>query len=204
MRILVAEDEPVSQFALVRTLEQWGHTVESASDGLEACLRLTAPDPPPLGILDWMMPGLDGVEVCQRVRAARLRVDPYLIMLTTRNSRQDLVEGLRAGADDYMTKPFDRVELQARLQVGIRVVNLHLALADRIRELEESRAREHDLRTLMPICSYCKKIRDERTDWMMIDRYLSEHGYEFTHAVCPDCIESLEQQIDLSRLKSGE
>jgi len=203
MRILVAEDEPVSQFALVKTLEQWGHTVESAADGLEACLRLTAPDPPTLAILDWMMPGLDGVEVCQRVRAARLRVDPYLIMLTTRSSREDLVEGLKAGADDYMTKPFDRVELQARLQVGIRVVNLHLALADRIRELEESRAREHNLRTLMPICSYCKKIRGDHAEWMMIDRYLSDHGYEFTHAVCPDCIESLQQQLDRSPLKDA-
>ena len=200
MRILVAEDEPVSQFALVRTLQQWGHTVETAEDGLDACLRLTAGDPPPLGILDWMMPGLDGIEVCQRVRAARLRVDPYLIMLTTRSSREDLVVGLRAGADDYMTKPFDHLELQARLQVGIRVVNLHLALADRIRELEESRAREHNLRTLMPICSYCKKIRADR-EWQMIDRYLSEHGYEFTHAVCPDCMESLEQQLDRSAVK---
>ena len=72
-----------------------------------------------------------------------------------------------------MTKPFDRVELQARLQVGIRVVNLQMALVDRIRELEESRAREHDLRTLMPICSYCKKIRDDRNYWQMLDRYMS-------------------------------
>ena len=204
MRILVAEDEPVSLFALVRTLEQWGHTVDSASDGLEACLRLTAPDPPSLGIVDWMMPGLDGLEVCQRVRAARLRVDPYLIMLTTRSSREDLVEGLRAGADDYMVKPFDRAELQARLHVGIRVVNLHLALADRIRELEESRAREHNLRMLMPICSYCKKIRGDRSEWVMIDRYLTEHGYEFTHAVCPDCSQSLQQQLDRRLLKGEE
>jgi sigma-B regulation protein RsbU (phosphoserine phosphatase) len=201
MRILVADDEPVSQFALVRTLEQWGHTAELANDGLEACLRLTAADPPTLGILDWMMPGLDGIEVCQRVRAARLRVDPYLIMLTTRSSREDLVEGLRAGADDYMVKPFDRVELQARLQVGIRVVNLHLALADRIRELEESRAREHDLRTLMPICSYCKKICNEQAEWLMIDRYLTEHGYEFTHAVCPDCTNAFEHDLDRNPLK---
>jgi sigma-B regulation protein RsbU (phosphoserine phosphatase) len=195
MKILVAEDEPVSQFALVRTLEQWGHQVETVADGLNACLRLTASDAPPLAILDWMMPGLDGVEVCERVRAAALRVDPYLIMLTTRNGRDDLVQGLTAGADDFMTKPFDRVELQARLQVGIRVVNLQLALVERIRELEESRARENDLRTLMPICSYCKKIRDDRNYWQMLDRYMSEHGFEFTHGVCPDCMESLQGQL---------
>ena len=191
MRILVAEDEPVSQYALVRTLEQWGHTVESVADGLEACLRLTAPSPPSLAILDWMMPGLDGVEVCQRVRAASLPVYPYLVMLTTRNGRDDLAQALAAGADDYMTKPFDRVELQARLQVGIRVVNLHRALADRIKELEESRARERHLRTLMPICSYCKKIQGNGQRWQLIDQYLMEHGYEFTHGVCPDCLESL-------------
>lgn len=191
MRILVAEDEPVSQFALVRTLEQWGHTVETVSDGLEACLRLTAPSPASLAIVDWMMPGLDGIEVCQRVRAASLPVYPYIVMLTSRNGRDDLAQALAAGADDFMSKPFDRVELQARLQVGIRVVNLHRALAERIRELEESRARERNLRTLMPICAYCKKIRSDEQRWQQIDQYLSEHGYEFTHAVCPDCLDSV-------------
>lgn len=191
MKILVAEDDVVSRFALVRTLEQWGHTAETVDDGLEACLRLTAPDPAPLAILDWEMPGLDGVEVCQRVRAASMRVDPYLIMLTSRSTREDLARALAAGADDYMTKPFDGVELHARLQVGIRVVNLHRALADRIRELEESRAREQHLRMLMPICSYCKRIRGAEHEWQAIDKYLSEHGYEFTHAVCPDCLETV-------------
>ncbi len=192
MRILVAEDDPVPRYALQRTLEQWGHAVETADDGQQACDLLTAADAPPLAILDWMMPALDGVEVCRRVRAASLRVDPYLIILTSRSSREDLVQALAAGADDYMTKPFDRIELQARLQVGIRVVNLHRALADRIRELEETRLREQHLRTLMPICSFCKKIRGG-DEWQMIDRYLSENGYEFTHAVCPDCLSSLEQ-----------
>jgi phosphoserine phosphatase RsbU/P len=195
MKILVAEDEPVSQLALVRSLEQWGHQVETVADGLNACLRLTASDAPPLAILDWMMPGMDGVEVCERVRAAALRVDPYLIMLTGRNGRDALVQGLTAGADDFMTKPFDRVELQARVQVGVRVVNLQLALVDRIQELEQSRAREHSLRTLMPICSYCKKIRNDGNYWQMLERYMSENGYEFTHGVCPDCLESLNTQL---------
>ena len=87
----------------------------------------------------------------------------------------------------------------ARLHAGMRIVNLHRALTDRIHELEESRQREHHLRTLMPICSYCKKIRGDRDDWEPIDRYLAEHGYRFTHAVCPTCLDSVAVAADAAR-----
>jgi phosphoserine phosphatase RsbU/P len=191
VHILIADDDSVSRTVLVRTLELWGHEVAVVVDGLEACGQLIMPGAPLLAILDWGMPGLEGPEVCRKVRAATLRVQPYLVMLTARHTPEDLAEALEAGADDFLSKPFNRVELMARLHAGMRVLNLHRALTDRIQELEESRQREHHLRTLMPICSYCKKIRGDKNDWEPIDQYLAEHGYRFTHAVCPTCIESV-------------
>jgi DNA-binding response OmpR family regulator len=191
VHILIADDDSVSRTVLVRTLEQWGHEVEVVVDGLEACARLIVPGAPLLAILDWGMPGLEGPEVCRKVRAAPLRVQPYLVMLTARHTPEDLAVALEAGADDFLSKPFNRVELMARLHAGMRILNLHRALTDRIQELEESRQREHHLRTLMPICSYCKKIRGDKDDWEPIDQYLAEHGYRFTHAVCPSCLDSV-------------
>jgi sigma-B regulation protein RsbU (phosphoserine phosphatase) len=200
VHILIADDESVSRTVLVRTLEQWGHEVEVVVDGLEACTRLIVPGAPPLAILDWGMPGLEGPEVCRSVRAAALRLQPYLVMLTARHTPEDLAEALEAGADDFLSKPFNRVELMARLHAGMRILNLHRALTDRIQELEESRQREHHLRTLMPICAYCKKIRGDRDEWEPIDQYLAEHGYRFTHAVCPSCLDSVGTLPPMPRL----
>jgi DNA-binding response OmpR family regulator len=191
VHILVADDDSVSRTLLARTLEHWGHEVSAVADGLEACLRLRQPGAPTLAILDWTMPGLEGPEICRQIRASALRMQPYLVILTARDTSGDLATALEAGADDFLSKPFDRVELMARLHAGMRILNLHRALTDRIQELEESRQREHHLRTLMPICSYCKKIRGDKDEWEPIDQYLAEHGYRFTHAVCPSCMDTL-------------
>jgi phosphoserine phosphatase RsbU/P len=191
VHILVADDDTVSRTLLARTLEQWGHEVEVVGDGLEACRRLIGPDAATIAILDWSMPGLEGPEVCRQVRASALRVQPHLVMLTARQTAQDLATALEAGADDFVSKPFNRVELMARLHAGVRIVNLHRALTDRIHELEEAKRREEQLRSLMPICSYCKKIFGDRRDWEPIDQYLAEHGYRFTHAVCPTCLDAV-------------
>jgi sigma-B regulation protein RsbU (phosphoserine phosphatase) len=200
VHILIADDESVSRTVLARTLEQWGHEVEVVVDGLEASKRLVVPGAALLAILDWGMPGLEGPEVCRSVRAAALRLQPYLVMLTARHTPEDLAEALEAGADDFLSKPFNRVELMARLHAGMRILNLHRALTDRIQELEESRQREHHLRTLMPICAYCKKIRGDRDEWEPIDQYLAEHGYRFTHAVCPSCLDSVGTLPPMPRL----
>ena len=191
MHILTADDDSVSRTLLVRTLEHWGHEVEVVDEGLEARRRLVEPGGPTLAILDWGMPGLEGPEVCRQVRAAALRLQPYLVMLTARHAPEDLAVAMEAGADDFLSKPFNRVELMARLHAGMRIVNLQRALTDRIQELEESRQREHHLRTLTPICSYCKKIRGDKADWEPIDQYLAEHGYRFSHAVCPSCLDTV-------------
>lgn len=141
MKILIAEDDMVSRRVLQATLVKWGHDVIVASDGDEALTVLQGADAPPLAILDWMMPGLDGVEVCRRARqSSPATTPPYIILLTARTEKEDVVAGLEAGADDYLTKPFVRVELRARIEVGARVIKLQKGLADRVEELNQSLA----------------------------------------------------------------
>ena len=140
MRILIAEDSHVSRRLLEAQLQRWGHEVEVAADGDAAWEAIQQKDAPALAILDWMMPGVDGVEICRRARARGAALPLYIILLTARTASEDVVQGLDAGADDYVTKPFRAAELQARLGVGIRIVLLQRQLAERVAELEEALA----------------------------------------------------------------
>jgi diguanylate cyclase (GGDEF)-like protein len=124
MRILIAEDDPVSRQVLATRLRNWGDEVIACPDGTSAWEALQKPDAPKLAILDWMMPGLDGLEVCRRVRGLTGRAYSYLLLLTARSQREDVVAGLEAGADDYLTKPVDLNELRARLRAGHRILEL--------------------------------------------------------------------------------
>jgi DNA-binding response OmpR family regulator len=124
-RILVAEDDAISRGFICARLAKWGYEVVATQNGTEAMTALRSQDAPSLAILDWMMPGMDGLEICRRVREVNRRV--YLILLTARGSKENVVEGLRAGADDYLTKPFDSDELQARILVGLRMMALQAA-----------------------------------------------------------------------------
>jgi len=205
MRLLIAEDENTSRLMLEAILKKWGYEVISTVDGFEAWETLRQDDPPQLAILDWMMPGMDGVEVCRQVRARSELQHLYLIILTSRDTPDDIAEALHAGADDFITKPFDRRELQARIQVGRRVVELQSALAQRVRELEEALKREKRLQGLLPICSYCKKIRDDQNYWQQVEAYIEEHsGAAFSHSICPDCYADIVQpQLDEFRTRIG-
>lgn len=128
MRVLIAEDEPLARHLLRRTLEAWGYEVVVASDGTEAWRVLDADDRPTIAILDWMMPGTDGVEICRRLRSTNGRPYVYVIMLTAKGRREDVVAALTAGADDIVAKPFDHHELQARLRTAERIVTLEAKL----------------------------------------------------------------------------
>jgi DNA-binding response OmpR family regulator len=193
MRILVAEDDIVSRHLLGAALVKWGYEVVSCTNGVEAHQMLGKPDAPRMAILDWMMPGMDGIRVCQEARQRQQFKPVYIILLTTRGRGEDIVAGLEAGADDYMTKPFYPEELHARLRVGLRIVNLQSHLTDRVDELESAISRLKRLQGLLPICSYCKKIRDDRNYWLQIESYVSEHsGAQFSHNPCPKCLESME------------
>jgi DNA-binding response OmpR family regulator len=201
MKILIAEDNPVSRRVLEATLEKFGHQVVVADDGAQAWTALQRADAPSLAILDWMMPELDGVEICRRVRETPTSTPPYIILLTAKSERTDVVAGLDAGANDYLTKPFDRAELRARVQVGVQVLELQKNLADRVTELEDALAQVKQLQALLPICSYCKNIRDEQNYWQQLDSYLMEHAdVMFSHGICPDCYQNVVQpQIDHAR-----
>ena len=136
MRILIADDDLVSRRLLERTLVSQGHEVTAVGDGLAAIAALLAPDGPRLAILDWMMPGATGLEVCRQVRA-RPAPYVYVLLLTARGRREDVVTGLDAGADDFLTKPFDALELRARLRPGERIVDLQEGLIRAREELRE-------------------------------------------------------------------
>jgi DNA-binding response OmpR family regulator len=148
-RILVAEDDAVSRRKLEFTLENWGYEVITTFNGTYALEKLMADDAPSLAILDLMMPGLDGLEVCRRVRAVYRITPPYIIILTVRGDKDDIVRGLSAGANDYISKPFDQAELKARLAVGQQMISLHNKLAKRIRELEAALSRIKRLQGLL-------------------------------------------------------
>ena len=130
MRILIADDDVTSRLVLAGVLRKCGHEVLATTDGAEAWEALQRPDAPRLAVLDWMMPGLAGIEVCRRVRALASDQPPYLIILTARGEKADIVAGLEAGADDYLAKPFDPGELRARVEVGRRMVELQASLAE--------------------------------------------------------------------------
>ncbi|PYV91799.1 MAG: response regulator, partial [Acidobacteria bacterium] len=116
----------------------------------------------------------------------------YIILLTAKERSQDIVAGLQAGADDYLTKPFDLEELRARMQAGLRISELQDSLAERVRELEDALSRVRILQGLLPICSYCKKIRDDSNYWQQIENYVTAHsGAQFSHSVCPQCYEEI-------------
>ena len=137
MDILIAEDDPISRRTLEVTLQRWGHRVLVTNEGQSAFEALSREDGPQLAIIDWMMPYLDGLTICSRLRENPAKRSTYVILLTARGEKKDIVTGLGSGADDYITKPFDRDELQARVNVGIRMVELQQRLAERVAELEE-------------------------------------------------------------------
>lgn len=188
MKVLIAEDDPLSRRLLEATLSKFGYDVVLATDGAQAWALFQSEEPPSLAILDWMMPEMDGVEVCRRVRSLSTTTPPYLMLLTAKSEKADVVAGLDAGANDYLTKPFDRSELRARIQVGVHVLELQKALVERVRELEAALSQVTQLQGLLPICSYCNKIRDEQNYWQRVESYLSEHtDVVFSHGICPDC-----------------
>ena len=197
MRVLIADDDRVASEMLSRTLTRWEFDVTVVSDGGAAWRHLEAERAPTLAILDWMMPNLDGPEVCRRMRTERPLANMYLILLTSLDARKDLVAGLDAGADDYVVKPFDPEELRARVQVGVRVLTLQAQLGERVSELQEALSNVKQLHGLLPICSYCKRIRGDDSYWQQVESYIAERSEaQFSHGICPACFADVEKQIE--------
>lgn len=190
MDILIADDDAAGRLLLETHLKAWGHTIIVANEGQEALKRLREPDAPKLAILDWVMPRMDGTDVVRVMRATPTPTPTYFILLTIKDREEDIVVGLSAGANDYIVKPFRQEELRARVSVGERVVTLQTSLAQRVAELEQAISRVKCLEELLPVCMYCKKIRDEENLWDSVENYLSRKaGIQFSHGVCPGCFE---------------
>ena len=190
-RILIADDHRPTRDALRTLLENRAFEVVTAGSGDVALEVLTEPDPPRIAIVDWEMPGATGLEVCRAVRSRHDDSYVYLIIVTARVGEEDIGKAMAAGADDFIRKPCGVSELLARVRNGQRTIALQSSLAGRIAELEESTERMRQLKRLLPICMYCKKIRDDSDYWQEIEVYIREHtGTDFSHGICPECMKS--------------
>lgn len=196
MRILIAEDDATSRIVLATVLTKDGYDVTATDDGGAAWEVLKKPDAPRLAILDLMMPGIDGMELVRRVRAIPSSAPPYLIIVSTRSEKADVISALDAGANDYLTKPFDPGELRARIEVGRRMIEMRFELNEKVEELSQALAEVRTLKGIVPICANCKNVRDDQGYWNRVETYLNEHTEaDFTHAVCPDCMKRLYPQF---------
>ena len=188
-RVLIVEDHAPTRDALTFLLNRNGYELFVTSDGLAARDALLAPNAPTIALLDWMLPGMTGLEVCREVRAMRPDRYTYIIIVTGRDAMEDLSQAFAAGADDFIRKPCDPAELLARLRTGERILELEAGLMLRVQEAEETLERVRQLKRLLPICMYCKKVRDDESYWQEIDEYIHLHtGTDFSHGVCPGCV----------------
>ena len=192
MKILIADDSVVVRKRLVALLTEWGHEVVESKDGEETWRLLCGHAVPPIVILDWVMPEPDGVELCRRIRDTPALKKAYVLMLTSMSNPEDIVVGLNAGANDFIVKPFNEAELKARVDVGVRMVELQAELTNRVAELERAMVEITELRGILPICAYCKNVRDDKNYWQTVEHYISAHAdVKFSHGVCPKCLESV-------------
>jgi DNA-binding response OmpR family regulator len=189
-RVLLAEDEAVTRRLLEAGLIRAGFDPVTVPDGQAAWDELQRSNAPQLVVLDWNMPGLDGPEVCRRLRALNKATYTYMVLVTARNAKSDVVEGLSAGADDFVSKPVDPDELRARLRTGERVVQLEQTLQAKVAELRESADHVAELQGMIPICMHCKRIRNQEQLWEKVETYVERRSSaRFSHALCADCLE---------------
>jgi CheY-like chemotaxis protein len=192
MIVLIADDLDVNRKLLRSLLSADGYDVIEASNGTDAFQILQGATGPIVGLIDWEMPEMEGIEVCRQTRALQGTPPIYLILLTVRDSKQDIVAGLQGGANDYITKPFDKTELLARVGIGKQMVQLQQTLTERVAELGEALLSVKQLGGLLPICSYCKKIRDDQNYWQQVESYVGKHSdAKFSHSICPQCYEDI-------------
>jgi DNA-binding response OmpR family regulator len=196
MRVLIADDDAALRHGLRVQLQKWGYDPIVCEDGIGARDVLLGDDPPPMAILDWSMPGADGVALCREIRESAVLNAMYVILLTAHDTRDAMVAGLSGGADEYVTKPFDWGVLQARLKIGARITTLQQTLSQRVDELQKALTMVKQLSGLLPICSYCKRIRRDGDYWQQLEAYVSEHSEaEFSHGVCPECFEQAKKEF---------
>jgi len=206
MKVLIAEDDKISRRMLERTIGLWEYEIETAENGKEAWRMLQEKNSPKLVLLDWMMPEMTGIDVCQKLRADETDNPPYIILLTAKSSKDDIIKGFEAGADDFISKPFQKDELRSRLNAGRRVLELQQKLGEKITELEQAAEHIQTLQGILPICMYCHKIRTDNEAWERIDMYIERHSEaRFSHSLCPECSDQLYGDQDwYIKMKKGD
>ena len=198
MRVLIADDDATLRYGLTVQLQKWGYEPVVCEDGDQARAMLTGATPPPLAILDWSMPGADGIALCREIRATPALASIYVVLLTARDRLDEIVAGLEQGADEYIVKPFEWDVLRARLQSGARIAQLQQSLAQRIKELQNALATVKQLSGLLPICAYCKRIRRDDNYWQQLETFIAERSEaDFSHGVCPPCLEKAKKEFGL-------
>jgi sigma-B regulation protein RsbU (phosphoserine phosphatase) len=198
MQILIVDDDPISRRLADHALNDCGVAVTLIDEGNAAWEAVRDRKEPTLLILDRMMPGVDGLDLCRRARLAGDFPPLYIVMVTSAGQSSEIAGGLEAGADDYVVKPFNRAELRARAQVGMRMLALQDSLARRLAELETALTNVKQLRGLLPMCSYCRKVRVDEKYWQQLEGYVTEHSdAQFSHGICPECFPALMDQAKL-------
>jgi len=188
LRILAVDDDAATRATLTSVIQGAGWTPVVVEDPEEAFDILIGPDAPPIALIDWHMPKLSGLDLCRQVRRADPDARPYLIFVTANTASTDVVTGLDAGADGYMTKPISPIELQARVRAGLRMIAVQSELRLRLREAESIAAQAKPLREMMPICCYCHRVRHGNEKWSSLEEYLRlQVNVKFTHGFCPTC-----------------
>ncbi|MBN2656236.1 MAG: response regulator transcription factor [Spirochaetales bacterium] len=189
MKILIADDDLTSRSILQAVLVRSGFTVIESVNGQQAWEEIQKPDAPNLIILDWIMPEMNGLDVVEKTRGLNKEPEPYIIMLTSKSDKSDIIKGLNTGADDYLSKPFDLGELRARINAGKRIVELNEKIMNQIQELRKANDHIKTLQGIIPICSYCHKIRTDEGSWDQMELYISRHSEaQFSHGICPECM----------------
>jgi phosphoserine phosphatase RsbU/P len=189
MRILVAEHEPMLRRMLENMLTAWGHQVIVAESSSETWRLLRGDEPPTMLVLDWLMPKLGAVEICRKIRQDPSTSNVHVIMLVSRGRTSDaFAASLNAGADDYISKPFDPEELRARVRVGVHAMQLQRNLDDLTREFDQQRTHPDQAQELLPVCTECGRMRNRSGYWQQLKSYLVKSlRAEIVPSLCPTC-----------------
>ena len=189
MKILVVDDDTVHRSILITSVKTLGYDVLEANNGKKAW-EIYKKDNIPIIISDWLMPNINGLDLCRLIRKNKLNKYTYFIMVTVLEGKRNYLKAIEAGVDDFIIKPFDHEELIARLYVAERILNLQTEVAT--------------LSGLLPICCYCRKVRDDQNYWDHVENYIERHlQAKFSHGICPDCYERVSKnQLKNLRVKS--
>lgn len=202
IKVLCVEDDKTTSSILAYLLKKWGYTPIIFENAREALNMLEDENSPQLILTDWVMPEMNGLEFTTAIRKKYSQRHIYIIILSSMSEKNNIVQGLQAGADDYIVKPFAPQEVECRLKIGERTLTLQNQLSAKVEELSKAIETIKTLEGLIPICMYCKKIRTTDNYWQQIEEYIEHHSNaKFTHGICEDCLKKINKENNLTTEK---